>query len=101
MRLYRDTAGRCDTALGWVRGARGMGAGRAAYALRLGQVGALCTWLSSDSVFDPVLFLSQFWGKNWKKKFFFEKKKIKSNQIRQNFQKIKYSKMEFLLIKMF
>ena len=28
---------------------------RAACARRLGQVGALCTWLSSDSVFDPVL----------------------------------------------
>ena len=30
-------------------------AGSAACAYRLGQVGALCTWLSFDSVFDPVL----------------------------------------------
>ena len=34
----------------------------ATYARRLSQVGALCTWLSSDSVFEPVfdsvLFLS-------------------------------------------
>ena len=37
-------------------GARGHGRCLgAACALRLGQVGALCTWLSSDSVFDPVL----------------------------------------------
>ena len=35
--------------------ARGTRLGRAACARRLGQVGALCTWLSSDSVFDPVL----------------------------------------------
>ena len=36
----------------WRRGAGagGRGAGRAAFALRLGQVGALCTWLNSDSV---------------------------------------------------
>ena len=46
-----------------MRGARGWGArgawqgraGRAACAGRLGQVSALCTWLSSDSVFDLVL----------------------------------------------
>ena len=62
----------CDTALGWgrrarrwARGTRAAGAGARgaqaarelgeACARRLGQVGVLCTWLSSDSVFDPVL----------------------------------------------
>ena len=37
-----------------VRGAQST-AGWAAWEHRLGQVGALCTWLSSNSVFDPVL----------------------------------------------
>ena len=53
-------AGRCSRrAAGADRGARGGRLGvhvRAAWACwlgQLGQVGALCTWLSSDSVFGP------------------------------------------------
>ena len=48
----------------WARGVRGLGVpvgvGWACWLGQLGQVGALCTWLSSDSVFGPGLTQYQF-----------------------------------------
>ena len=51
----RERAGRWM----WARGARGVGvpvrAGWACWLGQLGQVGAQCTWLSSDSIFGTSL----------------------------------------------
>ena len=48
-RLLRHVA----SVRGHARPRRGLGAGWAYWLGQLGQVGALCTWLSSDSVFGP------------------------------------------------
>ena len=47
--------------------------------------------------FDSVLFLSQFWGKFFRKKKIYIFLKNKSNKIRQNFRKIKFSKNEIFI----
>ena len=51
----RHGHGCCDTAPvpGHARPGRGLGAGGVCWLGQLGQVGALYTWLSSDSVFGP------------------------------------------------
>ena len=95
-------AGACGVRAAGARRALGTRAGcrRAAYACWLGC--GLCTWCT-----QPVLTQSRLstvpesiFGKNfWKKKIYiFEKKnQIKLDKI---FEKIKFSKMKFLLIKM-
>ena len=48
------------SACGHARPRRGLGAGWGCWLGQLGQVGALCTWLSSDSVFG--LGLTQYYS---------------------------------------
>ena len=51
-RLLRHGASACN-ARGYARPRRGLGAGWVCWLGQLGQVGAPCTWLSSNSVFGP------------------------------------------------